>query len=104
MPACFRGFVDHNRHAHRAFFSVAFALSHANAQPVHADFVVRIDHVLRAKLMSKHFSAILRDRDGEVFTTLGPVSVTNPQTMFAAAWNLEILIDHGTRLIRACGR
>src|ERR1044072_8929293 len=105
MPSCFRSLVDHDRHTRRAFFNRrTCAIPRKGPAPVHADFVVRIDHVFRAKLMSKHFGAVLRNRDCEVLSSPRPISVTNPQPVFAATWNLEILIQHGARLISARGR
>jgi hypothetical protein len=65
---------------------------------------MRIDNVVRAKLMSENFGAILSDRDGEVLRLLCPVSVTHPERVLALARNLEILIQRRVILISARGR
>src|SRR6185369_4257525 len=102
MPSCFSGFVNNDRHTRGSFFQRrACTVPREGPAPVHADFIVRIDHVFRAKLVSKHFRAVLVDYYSEVFTSPRPVSVTNPQPVFAATWNLQILIQRGARLIRA---
>src|SRR5215217_3612509 len=104
MPSCFSRFLDNNRHTRGAFLNRrTCTVPRKGPTPVHAEFIMRIGHVFRTKLVPKHFSAVLRDRGREVFSSPRPVSVTNPQPVFAATWNLQILIQSGACLIGARG-
>src|SRR6185295_11710250 len=102
MPACFGGLLNHDRHARRAFLQRrARAVPGERPTPVETDFVMRIDNVIRAKLMPENFGAILCDRDGEVLSLLCPVSVTHPERVLTIARDLEILIQRRAILVGA---
>src|ERR1044072_8442683 len=105
MPACFRSLLDHERDTRRTFLQrQVCAVPGECPTPVETDFVMRIDNIIRTKLMSKNFGAILSDRDGEVLSLLCPVSVTNPKRVLALTRNLEILIQGRATLISARSR
>src|ERR671918_612256 len=104
MTACFRCLLDLDRHARRAFLhSRVRTVPGKRPTPVHAHFVVRIDQILYAKLTTKHLGVFLCDRDGEGFTLFGPVSVTYPQRVLTATWNLQILVQRRTSFISTRG-
>src|ERR1044072_7372832 len=100
MPSRFRRLLNHDRHARSPLLQGRVrTVPREGPAPVQTDFIMRIEHIFRAKLVPEDFSAILRDRDREVLTSLGPVSVTNPKRIRAAARDLEILIQSRTLFV-----
>src|SRR5207253_2118645 len=69
--------------------------------PVHAHFVMRVNHVARAELVIENFSALLRDAHAKVFRLRGPVSVSNPNLVLTSARNFYLLKDHCAGFVRA---
>src|ERR1700752_2810876 len=105
MPARFGSLLNHERHSRRTFFQRRVrAVPRKSPTPVQADFIVGIDNIRRAKLMAENFSAILSNRDREVFSSLRPISVTHPKRVLALSRNLEILIQRRAILVSACSR
>src|SRR5688572_18478155 len=94
------GFLNVNRKTSRSFLQ-----RHVNKvpgespTPVQTGFIIRIDDVAFAKLSQKRLPAILRDGDREVLVFPGPISVTNPEPVFAGAWDFKILIDCRLRFV-----
>src|ERR1700694_4051518 len=63
---------------------------------------MRIDYVPGPELMSEDLASVLRNSDYKVLGLIGKVSVTHPDSVFAASRNFEILINRCPRFVR-CG-
>src|ERR1043165_4172295 len=105
MPSCVRGLLDHERHACRTFLqSRVRTIPGERPAPVETDFIVRIDNIVRAKLMTENFRAILCNRDGKGFSLPGPISVAHQKRVLALARNVEILVQRPAILISTRSR
>src|ERR1051326_2628123 len=94
MAPGFRWFFDQDRNPRWTFLQRSTrSVPRERPTPVHADFIVRVDDILRAKLVTKNFGPVLRDRYREVLSLVGPISVTNPQHVRARARHFQIPID-----------
>src|ERR1051326_4463102 len=100
MAPGFRWFFDQDRNPRWTFLQRSTrSVPRERPTPVHADFIVRVDDILRAKPVTKNFGPVLRDRQREVLSLVGPISVTNPQHVLSRARHFQVLIDRRMRLI-----
>src|SRR5678815_5428986 len=71
--------------------------------PIHTHFVVRIDDVFCAKLMTKYFAVVLVNPENEALRLVGPVCVPYPKFVTARARHFEVLIDLPRGFVRTRG-
>src|SRR2546421_5518337 len=104
MTTSFGSLLNLNRDARRSFRERGrCSIPRESPAPVHAHFIMRINHITRAKLMTENFFPILHDADCEILCTISPVRVTHPDSVLASARHFHILINRSLRLIRAGG-
>ena len=72
--------------------------------PVQADFIVAVDDVLRAELVTEDFPLALSNPNEERFRLVGPVRVAHPEFVISRARYFDVLIDFAGPLIRTRGR
>ena len=65
---------------------------------------MRVNYILRAKLMTKHFAVVLVDAQNKVLSLIGPVGVTHPNLVTAGAWYFQILIKLSRCFIKTGSR
>src|SRR5258705_848607 len=94
MATRLTSFFDVDRDSYRTFVQRGRgAVPGKRPTPIHAHFIMRIDDVFHAELVTKYLAPVLIKTHDKVLALVGPVSVANPQHILTRAWHFNVLID-----------